>query len=233
MDLAIFLKAPVAGKVKTRLCPPLSEDEALQLYTVFVEDLLDAASQTRSRSIWLIHDGPRPSEYLPDELLARLNDPLGRLRELPQREGDLGERLQRAVKDLDLSGSLPVLFVGSDHPDLPTLAMDHLLVALPSADLILGEASDGGAWGIGVSTPHPGLFESIAWSRADTASSLLDRAASLNLSSRLLSPWHDVDELNDLTALWGRLECGESEAPRTRAWLENWTRRAEVFDEFE
>ena len=125
-------------------------------------------------------------------------------------------------------GALPALFVGSDHPDLPTLSMDHLLVALPTADLLLGEASDGGAWGIGLSRPQPGLLEGTPWSRPDTARVLLERAESMGLSHRSLAPWHDVDDVDDLRTLWHRLRRGESEASRTRAWLEAWPRRTEV-----
>lgn len=228
MNLAIFLKAPVAGKVKTRLCPPLQEQEALLLYTAFLEDLLDAASRTRCRSLWLFYEGQSPREYLPEELVQRLNTPLGRLRELPQSTGDLGQRINSAIDALADRNALPVLFVGSDHPDLPTLYMDHLLVALASADLVLGKASDGGAWGIGVREPHPALFDEIPWSREDTARSLLDRAISLGLTERVLAPWHDVDEVDELRALWQRIHQRESEAPRTQAWLEAWPRRDEL-----
>jgi len=225
MNLAIFLKAPVAGKVKTRLCPPLRPEEAASLYRAFLLDLLSSAAQTAARRIWLYHDGAHPQEYLPEDLLQRLDTPLGRLMALPQADGDLGARLRRAMDDARARRALPLLVVGSDHPDLPPLYLNHTMIALAGQDLVLGEAEDGGTWCIGAGRGWTELFQDIPWSRPSTRAALVRRARKLGLRHRVMERWWDVDDLDDLRALWHRLQDGRSCAPHSHRWLREWSRR--------
>ena len=225
MNLAIFLKAPVPGKVKTRLCPPLSPEEAAGLYAAFLHDLLDTAAKTTARRLWLYYEGAPPEDYLDEELWDRLDTPLGRLTATPQVPGDLGSRLASAMADAESWGALPLLVVGSDHPDLPRLHIDHAMVALAGQDLVLGEADDGGAWCIGVGRRCDELFAEIPWSAPHTRRALIERATKLGLRHRTMTLWYDVDDLDDLRALWHRLQEGRSSAPRSQAWLTRWPRR--------
>lgn len=225
MNLAIFLKAPVPGKVKTRLCPPLTPQEAAGLYGAFLQDFLRTAARTAARRIWLYYEGAPPEDYLDEELLLSLDIPPGRLTASPQAPGDLGARLAAAMADAQTWRALPLLVVGSDHPDLPLLHINHAMVALAGRDLVLGEAADGGAWCIGLGKRCDELFEEIPWSVAHTRQALVERADSLGLRHRTMTLWYDVDDLDDLRALWQRLEDGRSSAPHTHAWLTHWPQR--------
>ncbi len=229
MNVGIFLKSPQPGKVKTRMCPPLSPLEAADLYACLLTDSLRAAAASRAARIVLFHEGPPPSEYLNPALVALLREPIQddqeRLLEIPQSPGDLGERLRAAVASAEVEAALPLLLLGSDNPDLPWHHIDTALDALDRYDLVLGPADDGGAWGIGVRIRHDQLFADIPWSADNTAEALRERAGDLGLSTHSVAMWQDVDEIQDLREVHLRLAEDPAAAPATARWLESWDGR--------
>jgi rSAM/selenodomain-associated transferase 1 len=207
-------KAPMAGEVKTRLCPPLSHLEAAELYQCF---LLDKIAQLRAIAsanpvIAFTPEGGRDvfERMAPGfELIA-------------QRGADLGSRLLNSLSGLLADGYTGVVAIDSDTPTLPSefllRAID--LVATPAIDLVLGPSEDGGYYLIGMSRPWPGLFENMPWSTADVLPETMRRAEATGLRVASLPPWFDVDTPDDLERLRASLTGAAGEAARhTRQFL--------------
>jgi rSAM/selenodomain-associated transferase 1 len=136
---------------------------------------------------------------------------------IAQRGDSLGERLGQAFRDAFRLGYESVVVIGSDLPDLPREYLQQALGDLASGQdvLVLGPATDGGYYLIGLNRPHDALFEDIPWSTATVMDETRRRAAERGIPAILLREWSDVDEVGDLQRL---LEAPGDVAPLTRAW---------------
>jgi rSAM/selenodomain-associated transferase 1 len=224
VNLAVFLKQPRPGRVKTRLETRLSAEDAADLYTAFLWDTVTLVARSSARRLLFFHEGPPPSTFLPAYVWRPAQE---RALEIPQRGGDLGERLAGAVDDAATGGNLPLLILGSDSPDLPLPALETALAALATHDLVLGPAHDGGVWCIGLARPVPSCFEGVPWSSSRTGRILGNRARTLGLNLAEVETWYDVDEIEDVERLRTRLLEGKSKAKWTEQWLVEHTRRRE------
>jgi len=152
--VVVFAKTPEPGAVKTRLCPPLSPEDAAELQRACLQDLwarLDRLPRVR-----------RILCYHPPGSADRFRDLLGRETDLlAQSEGDLGLRLTAAFESVFSRGLGPVLAVGADSPDLPLEIIARALDALRAGqcDVALGPAADGGYTLIGLRRAEPAIFE--------------------------------------------------------------------------
>ncbi len=130
---------------------------------------------------------------------------------LPQSDANLGSVLHRAAQALLALGHDCVLLVNGDSPTLPS---DFLVDAVdrlrkPGDRMILGPASDGGYYLIGLKHAHRKLFDDIPWGTAAVARLTLERALQLGLDASLLPEWYDIDDA--VTLEWLREElCGRS-----------------------
>lgn len=213
--LAVFLKQPWPGHVKTRLASSIGASGAAALYRAFACDTLVRALSIPAASLRLVHDGPAPRRWLPAGLSHRLEGCAQR----PQPDGDLGTRLARAFDEAHREGLGPLLVLGSDSPDLPAAHIRGALAALDDADLVLGAVPDGGVWCIGLRRPVPGFFDGVPWSSPGTGEALRNRGAQLGLKLAEPPPWFDVDVAADLRALRERLAKDPAAAPWTARWL--------------
>ncbi|MEO8448820.1 MAG: TIGR04282 family arsenosugar biosynthesis glycosyltransferase [Gemmatimonadota bacterium] len=152
-EIAIFLKAPRPGGVKTRLAGEIGEAGAVALYRRLAEDRLVAARETG----W-----PVVIWYAPADGYGDVSDWLGPAwRYRPQPDGDLGERMALAF------GAEPgsvVIVIGGDCPGLTTEVLQQAGAALERAPVVLGPALDGGYYLIGGRCPVPDLFSAMPWS---------------------------------------------------------------------
>lgn len=199
--LAIFAKAPIAGAVKTRLAQATSADFAAQAAAAFLADTLQRFGNVPATH-WLVH--------APDEWPAELPVPAEwRLR--PQGAGDLGERMRRFVDAQQLApGHAPgaqypkIVILGADSPTLPVEYVLQAFERLSAHDVVLGPATDGGYYLLGLARRCPQIFENISWG---TSSVLQQTIARLEpeLSLALLPPWYDIDMLDDWRLLQGHL----------------------------
>jgi len=190
----VVAKWPEPGRVKTRLCPPLSPDGAARLAMALLLDLADAVRRCRDLE-WGIAYAPEAAR----EAFAR-RFPDAAL--FPQGEGDLGERMDRVVSRGLEAGHRSVLLLGGDLPALPEgLPSQAAGVLLRGADLVLSPSTDGGYSLIGLSRPCPELFARMPWSGPEVLSETLRRAESLGLRTGLLAPVPDCDTPDDLARL--------------------------------
>lgn len=185
--LVVIAKAPVAGRSKTRLCPPCTPEQAARLAEAALSDTLRAVAAVGVRRRLLALDG-EPGAWIPAGFDV-----------LRQRGEGLAERLANAVAD---AGG-PALVVGMDTPQATTGVLETAVARLlePDVDAALGPAPDGGYWAIGLRHPDPAAFEGVPMSTEETGAAQLRRLRELGLRTALLPPLRDVDTIADAHAV--------------------------------
>jgi rSAM/selenodomain-associated transferase 1 len=183
--LAVIAKSPVPGRVKTRLCPPCTPQQAAALAEAALRDTLAAMRRTPAARRAVVLDGT-PGAWLPPDFEV-----------LAQRGGGLDERLAHAFADLDG----PALILGMDTPQVTPRLLARALAALAETDAVLGPALDGGYWAIGLRRPDPAAFLGVPMSARDTCAHQRERLAALGLRVTELEPLRDVDEIADVHAV--------------------------------
>ncbi len=181
--LLVIAKAPVAGRSKTRLCPPCSPEQAAELAEAALADTLDAVSRTDCAGRTIVLDG-QPGDWLPEGFEV-----------IPQVDGGLGERLAAAFAVVDG----PALLIGMDSPQVDPELLGESLSRLDQAgnDSVLGPCIDGGYWAIGMKHPDPGAFEGVPMSTDRTGEFQLRRLREIGMSVEMLPELRDIDFFED------------------------------------
>lgn len=209
--IGLMAKAPQPGLAKTRLIGALGEQGAADLARAF---LVDSAALLRRLDIASFAVVTPAEETAPVGAIAGLPA-------IPQREGDLGARMEAAFEDLFALGFSPVLLVGTDSPTLPR---GHLAAAIALAEAnpeaaVFGPAEDGGYWCVGLSRPAPPLFRGIAWGGPDVLARTRAAAACAHITIVTAPSWYDIDTSADLERLRRELSADAAVAPASRAVL--------------
>lgn len=190
--IAILAKAPVPGRVKTRLVPPLTPEEAAGVARACLDATLRRFVPAIDAPFTLFLDGEA------DGALAALAASLG-VPIVPQGEGDLGVRLRAAFRSLRDGGATTTVAIGSDSPTLDPARIVEAIAALDTRDVVIGPTEDGGYYLIGVRGDRDGIFEDIPWSTGGVFGVTLERARAHGLVTHRLAPWYDVDDPTTLT----------------------------------
>ena len=194
--LVVFAKAPVPGQVKTRLCPPLTPDEAATLQGSLVLDMVERSKQVeRKLDRWLACAPSRTHTFF------RIMEERHGIRCLDQIGDNVGTRMAQTFEALFARGYRQVVMAGTDIPTLQASAFTEALARLADHDLVLGPAEDGGYYLIAMTRLQPSLFEDIPWSTNQVRALTLKKAESLGLRTAVLSVCRDLDTIEDLVAL--------------------------------
>ncbi|MEU5837893.1 DUF2064 domain-containing protein [Streptomyces diacarni] len=182
--LLVIAKEPVPGRVKTRLCPPCTPQQAAGLAQAALHDTLAAVAAMPARRRVLVLSG-RPGEWLPSGFDV-----------VPQCAGGLDERLAAAF---DGVGEGPALLVGMDTPQLTPALLAPVLGpdGWQECDAWFGPAADGGFWALGLARPEPALLRGVPMSTPVTGQAQLDRLTDAGLRVRHLPSLRDVDTAQD------------------------------------
>ena len=196
----IFAKAPIPGHVKTRLCPPLTPDEAATLHGSFVIDTLE---RTKAAVGKLKLDMDRYLACAPSSghVFFKIMEERQGVKLIDQVGDDLGARMHHVVETMFSRGYRRTIIIGTDVPTVPLDHFKQALTSLEDHDLVLGPALDGGYYLIGINQSVPELFSDIPWSTDQVLRLTQEKAAVLGLKTALLERWRDVDTLDDLEAL--------------------------------
>lgn len=221
--LGVMTKAPQPGKVKTRLSPPLTPDEAAELNTRFLRDTA-AAIELAMREGNAIGVGVYTPVGAEQAYQGILPPPFYLI---AQRGDAFGERLICATEDLLNVGFESVCLIDSDSPTVPASAYAEAVSALaqPGDRIVLGPSDDGGYYLIGLKQVHRNVFEEIDWSTERVAEQTLARAAELGLEVKQLPTWYDVDDRATLRRLCDELLGSRADASsgfdaeQTRSYL--------------
>ena len=201
--IAVMAKASSPGRTKTRLTPPLTPQEAAELNTTFLKDIVDniARAGRRTPIAPYMAFGPPGSEPFFREHLG------GDVGLVEAWLGHFGKCLSATVETLLARGHASACVLNADSPTLPTAILVELAEALaaPGDRAVIGPAEDGGYYVLGLKAVRPRLFEDIDWSTGRVFGQTLERAAEIGLPVQVLPTWYDVDDLAGLRRLHGEL----------------------------
>ncbi|MDX6343436.1 MAG: uncharacterized protein QOH87_3574 [Trebonia sp.] len=188
--LLVIAKQPVPGRVKTRLVPPCTHEQAAALAEAALADTLHTVASVPARRRVLVLDG-EPGPWLPPGFDV-----------VPQCGGPLDERLAAAFAAV----RGPALLIGMDTPQVtPGL----LTVDWQAADAVFGPAADGGFWALGLRVPDPALLRGVPMSTSSTGAIQRARLLAAGLRVADLPQLRDVDTAADAVAV-------ALQAPRSR-----------------
>ncbi|MEU3249834.1 DUF2064 domain-containing protein [Streptomyces sp. NPDC006997] len=196
--LLVIAKEPRPGRVKTRLTPPFTPEEAAALAEAALADTLAAVAATPADRRVLVLDGA-PGPWLPPGFDV-----------VPQVPGGLDERLAAAFAGCDGG---PALLVGMDTPQVTP---ELLTVDFADCDAYFGPAEDGGFWALGLAAPDPALLRGVPMSTPVTGAAQRARLAGAGLRVRELPRLRDVDTAADAGAVAAEAPHGRFAAALTR-----------------
>ena len=197
--LILFARFPVAGKVKTRLIPALGAEGAAALHRRLVlRTLRTAHALCQAHDVELEvrfagEDANKMRHWLGDGWLCRA-----------QCEADLGQRMARAFEDSFREGSSATVIIGSDCPTLTPDVLAAAFEALKASPVVIGPATDGGYYLIGLNKPVPELFQDIAWGTETVHAQSLQILERMSIRPTQLQPLDDLDRPEDVAA-WRRI----------------------------
>ena len=201
--LTVMAKAPRAGKVKTRLAPPLTSEQTAQLNISFLKDttenLKTVAAAGSARGV--ISYTPIGDESLFGGILP------ASFSLVAQRGDSFGERLLHTAEDLLACGFSAICLIDSDSPTVPSEAFSQAVTALaqPGDRVVLGPSQDGGYYLIGLKQAHREVFEGIHWSTATVYQETVEAVHKEGLELVELPLWYDVDNAESLQVLKNEL----------------------------
>lgn len=198
--IIVFTRYPIPGSTKTRLIPALGPEGAAELQRAMTEHTVRTALEVSRATLEIRFtdgDSAQMSQWLGPAIAYR-----------PQAEGDLGERMREALAAAFAEGLGRATIIGIDSPEISAGIHEAAFRALRSHDLVLGPATDGGYYLIGMRRAAadialPAIFEGIEWGAENVLESTLLRAKELGLRVWRLAPLDDVDRPEDLAA-WDR-----------------------------
>jgi rSAM/selenodomain-associated transferase 1 len=223
--IAIMAKVPDAGRVKTRLLPLLRPEEARELSGCFLRDMthmLSAAGRAAAIDGYIAF-APAGSEASFAPIIApgtgcvladgSIDAPAGVM--------GFGRCLLQAAQALFARGYGAVGLLNSDSPTLPAgfIVETARLLAQPGDRAVLGPATDGGYYLLGLKAPHPALFAGIDWSTERVAAQTRAAAHRCGLALTEIDTWYDVDDPASLGQLLRDCGANSAAAPSTAAWL--------------
>lgn len=219
--LLVVAKAPVPGQAKTRLTPPATPRQAAAIAAVSLLDTLRAVRATPGTSPVVALTGRIDHAVRADELRAELAG----MTVLAQRGDSFAARL--AAAHADAAAALPgrpVLQIGMDTPQVTTELLAGCADALHrpgGPDAVLGPATDGGWWALGVvDARHAALLHGVPMSRPDTGARTLAALRAAGLRVELLPELTDVDHMAQARQVAGQLPGSEFAAAVRRAGLD-------------
>jgi uncharacterized protein len=197
--LILFARHPVPGQVKTRLIPALGPEGAAALHRrLLLRAFRTARELCASREVGMEirfagANEDAMSHWLGDDHWCRR-----------QGEGDLGQRMEEAFSASLEEGSQATVLIGSDCPNLTPKRLAAAFEALQSHPVVLGPATDGGYYLVGLTRPVPELFRGVAWGSSSVLAESMRNLERVRLRPALLEPLDDLDRPEDV-AVWRRL----------------------------
>jgi len=200
--IILFAKAPVAGRVKTRLEPRLGRAGTVKLHDAFVRDAIAMLLSLAGGAAIELHTDIETDAWLEAPVTRKL-----------QCAGDLGLKMFHALDAALAEGRPRACIVGSDAPTLPEAYLQELLAG--NSDVALGPAEDGGYYAIACRRVHPKMFSGVEWSTAHTLQQTVEAAKRCGLTVELGRSWYDVDKYADVE----RLLRSPDLPPHTAEWV--------------
>ncbi len=186
--LIIFVRNPLLGKVKSRLAETTGEEKALEIY-----NMLLAHTHFISRNIFadkfvFYEDFVNQNDLWENDIYTKFL----------QEGNDLGSRMKNAFDTLYKKGYTKVLIIGSDCYELSKDIITEAFNTLSKIDIVIGPATDGGYYLLGMNTFIPELFDNKTWSSSTVYDDTINQINDLKLSVSTLRLLNDVDVESDI-----------------------------------
>lgn len=191
-------KEPCPGKSKTRLCPPLTHQQAALLYEALLRDTIALVAGMKWVDLVIALSPPESVPYF------QKISPIGTLL-LPIEGVDIGDCLVQAIGRLLDRGYHKVIALNADGPSLPARYLRLAAESLNTHEAVFGEGHDGGYYLVGLKRLHRGLFQDITWSTPQVLAQTLAQASKMDLRVSLVPRWYDIDTIEDLKQLESEL----------------------------
>ena len=186
--LVIFVRNPILGQVKTRLAKDIGDERALEIYLQLLQHTLKI---TRGLSF-------RKFIYYADEVSDYDLWSVPGYTKRKQNGTDLGERMLNSFKELFEQSFNRIIIIGSDCLQLQTENLQEAVALLESNVAVMGPASDGGYYLLGLTKLYPELFVNKPWSTDQVFAKTIDDFNNLGISYALLEELSDIDDITDL-----------------------------------
>jgi uncharacterized protein len=186
--LMIFVRNPVHGKVKTRLAKTIGEKKALAIYNDLLEYTLNSTRATDCHKVVFYSDFVDNNDIW-DESVFHKKVQSGR---------DLGERMKNAFTTMLGHGFKKVVIIGSDCPEISPKLIDDAFRRLDHTDVVIGPATDGGYYLLGLKQMLDSLFERKSWSTSLLLNETIRELKTRSIPFSLLPELSDVDEEKDV-----------------------------------
>jgi uncharacterized protein len=194
----LFIKAPVPGKVKSRLAVDVGDAAALDLYKCFILDIVSTVEKSGYAFRICFH--PPETEDIVSTMLGPHYTYMAQL------GGNLGEKMEDAFSRIFSEGFSRCVLIGSDIPDLSFSTLEEAFGALENNDAAIGPAADGGYYLIGFNKKSflPPMFHEIEWGTNTVFQKTMSIMNRASLRVHALPLWRDVDTLRDLQLFFDR-----------------------------
>lgn len=211
--ILVFARAPVSGRVKTRLAARIGADEAARAHEACALDTIALVDSVPGCGRRLLVDGDA-------DAWRRAGFALGAGWEVePQRGRALGERLECGFAEAFRRGARKVVAVGTDTPWMGSRRIGTALAWLDGNDAVLGPSADGGYYLVAARRLVPEMFRGIGWGKATVLASTRLALERAGVSYRLLPRDFDLDRPADLDRARAMLRQGPWRAPHLAAWV--------------
>ncbi len=190
--LIIFTRYPVPGNAKTRLINDIGPAGAADVHRKLTEKIIAEIIDIKKKRV------PHYEICYTGGSLKQMKNWLGNgFSYTEQDQGDLGARMYSAIKKSLHNGSSKVVLIGTDIPEPVSEFIDQTFSALDENDIVLGPATDGGYWLIGMKRPC-NIFDGVSWGKETVLCQTVDMAKQHGCSVYQLPPVNDIDTVDDL-----------------------------------
>jgi uncharacterized protein len=186
--LIIFVRHPVLGKVKTRLAASLGNDAALSIYKKLLQHTLEITQAVQADKFVFYADAVVEQDMWKQQHYYKSQ----------QHNGELGERMLKAFEQVLNKGYSKVCIIGSDCYELSSQIIIEALDKLDDNAIVIGPATDGGYYLLGIKKLYPDLFQNKNWSTRTVFADTIKTIEDLNLRYSILPTLSDVDEAADV-----------------------------------
>ncbi|GEO09616.1 TIGR04282 family arsenosugar biosynthesis glycosyltransferase [Segetibacter aerophilus] len=186
--LIIFVRNAEKGKVKTRLAKDLGDEKTLQVYKFLLQYTRDIAISCNCSHFIFYSSYVHVNDVFDDDLFTKF----------VQEGADLGERMMNAFKKVFDLGCKKVCIIGSDCYELQAEILNEAFDKLATTDVVIGPASDGGYYLLGMKQLHADLFKPKDWSTSSVFDDTLTSLTNARLTYIELPVLNDIDTMEDL-----------------------------------
>ncbi len=188
--IIIFVRNPILGKVKTRLAATMGDENALAVYKHLLQHTKEITVDLPVKKFVFYADG------------VTANDLWNGYEKCLQNGKDLGERMRNAFEWVLEKGYDKIIIIGSDCFELDEKKILAAFLKLNEYDVVIGPATDGGYYLLGMQSPFKNMFENITWSSDGVFDETLKQIQQKKLSVHILPTLNDVDEEKDINFTW-------------------------------